>query len=175
MAFSPETAYIFPGSHCSLLTPVLLYIEPISADVGNCLHDNLTLASFCGCYYDWQMRYVSYTPLSLVLALSSLQYGVAVVLTNQVMSSPDASAAMFGGNDKKPIGGNILAHASTTRCVRIALVDLVFITPSTSRLQLKKGKGNTRICKIYDSPCLPESEGQFAIHNNGIGDPEEDE
>ena len=55
--------------------------------------------------------------LCFELALNSLQYGVAVVLTNQVMSSPDASAAMFGGNDKKPIGGNILAHASTTRCV----------------------------------------------------------
>lgn len=35
-------------------------------------------------------------------------------MTNQVMSSPDAAAA-YGGNDKKPVGGNILAHASTTR------------------------------------------------------------
>ena len=108
-------------------------------------------------------------------SLNSVQYGVAVVLTNQVMSSPDASAAMFGGNDKKPIGGNILAHASTTRCVSVVSIHLFVIMPSTSRLQLKKGKGNTRICRIYDSPCLPESEAQFAIHNNGIGDPEEDE
>jgi RecA/RadA recombinase len=61
---------------------------------------------------------VSYAPW-FVPSLSPVQYGVAVVLTNQVMSSPDASAAMFGGNDKKPIGGNILAHASTTRCVLI--------------------------------------------------------
>lgn len=38
-----------------------------------------------------------------------------MVVTNQVMSSPDASAGMFAGNDKKPIGGNIMAHASTTR------------------------------------------------------------
>lgn len=44
------------------------------------------------------------------------QFGIAVVITNQVMSSPDAAGAgMFAGNDKKPIGGNILAHASTTR------------------------------------------------------------
>ena len=42
------------------------------------------------------------------------------------------------------------------------------------RLQLRKGRANTRICKIYDSPCLPDSETHFAIHGNGIGDPEED-
>lgn len=39
---------------------------------------------------------------------------------------------MFVADTKKPIGGNILAHASTTR------------------LYLRKGKGNTRIWyKIY--------------------------
>ncbi|ELU41506.1 Rah1 [Rhizoctonia solani AG-1 IA] len=83
------------------------------------------------------------------------EFGIAVVITNQVMSSPDAAAGPYAGG-VKPIGGNIIAHASTTR------------------LQLKKGRGNTRICKIYDSPCLPESEAQFAIHSYGIGDPEEE-
>lgn len=43
------------------------------------------------------------------------------------------------------------------------------------RLQLKKGRANTRVCKIYDSPCLPESETTFAILQSGIGDPEEEE
>ena len=33
------------------------------------------------------------------------------------MSSPDAAAGPYAGNDKKPIGGNIMAHASTTRYV----------------------------------------------------------
>lgn len=33
------------------------------------------------------------------------------------MSSPDAAAGPYAGNDKKPIGGNIMAHASTTRFV----------------------------------------------------------
>lgn len=42
------------------------------------------------------------------------------------------------------------------------------------RLQLKKGRANTRVCRIYDSPCLPESEAQFAILAHGIGDPEEE-
>jgi DNA repair protein RAD51 len=49
--------------------------------------------------------------------------------------------AMVGmGDAKKPIGGNIMAHASTTR------------------LYLRKGRGENRICKVYDSPCLPETE-----------------
>ncbi|KAL0578714.1 RecA recombinase Rhp51 [Marasmius crinis-equi] len=84
------------------------------------------------------------------------EFGVAVVVTNQVMSNPDAAAGPYAGNEKKPIGGNIMAHASTTR------------------LQLKKSRGNTRSCKIYDSPCLPEMETQFAILPSGIGDPEEE-
>lgn len=53
---------------------------------------------------------------------------------------------------KKPIGGHVIAHASTTR------------------LYLRKGKGENRVCKIYDSPCLPEAEAKFAILPDGIGD-----
>ncbi|TBU10985.1 DNA repair protein Rad51, partial [Hamiltosporidium tvaerminnensis] len=83
------------------------------------------------------------------------EFGVAVVITNQVVSSVDGAAAMFNADPKKPVGGNIMAHASTTR------------------LYLRKGKGETRICKIYDSPCLPESEAVFAITENGIADPQE--
>lgn len=73
------------------------------------------------------------------------EFGIAVVITNQVVAQVDGGAAMFNPDPKKPIGGNIIAHASTTR------------------LYLRKGKGETRICKIYDSPCLPESETMFAI------------
>ncbi|EEP78569.1 DNA repair protein RAD51 [Uncinocarpus reesii 1704] len=82
------------------------------------------------------------------------EFGVAVVITNQVVAQVDGGpSAMFNPDPKKPIGGNILAHASTTR------------------LSLKKGRGETRICKIYDSPCLPESDCLFAINEDGIGDP----
>lgn len=81
-------------------------------------------------------------------------FGVAVVITNQVVAQVDG-AAMFAVDPKKPIGGNIMAHASTTR------------------LYLRKGRGETRICKIYDSPCLPESEAVFAINADGIGDAKE--
>ena len=56
---------------------------------------------------------------------------------------------------KKPIGGHIIAHASTTR------------------LSLNKGKGENRICKVCDSPCLPESQEEFSISNDGINDAKE--
>jgi len=48
----------------------------------------------------------------------------------------------------------------------IFLIVIVFF----NRLYLRKGRGETRICKIYDSPCLPESEAMFAINADGIGD-----
>lgn len=80
------------------------------------------------------------------------EFGVAVVITNQVVANVDGAAAMFGGDTKKPIGGNIIAHASTTR------------------LYLKKGRGEQRVCRIYDSPSLPESEATFTINPDGIGD-----
>ncbi len=38
------------------------------------------------------------------------------------------------------------------------------------RLYLRKGKGENRICKIYDSPCLPEADAAFAISDGGIND-----
>jgi DNA repair protein RAD51 len=59
---------------------------------------------------------------------------------------------MFAGDTKKPIGGNIMAHASTTR------------------LSLRKGRAESRVCKIYDSPMLPEGESVFAITQEGIDD-----
>lgn len=62
---------------------------------------------------------------------------------------------MFTSDPKKPIGGNIMAHASTTR------------------LYLRKGRGDTRIMKIYDSPCLPEGDATFQIAPEGICDPKE--
>ncbi|KAG7662807.1 rhp51 [[Candida] subhashii] len=81
------------------------------------------------------------------------EFGIAVVITNQVVAQVDGMAGMYNPDPKKPIGGNIIAHSSTTR------------------LSFKKGRAETRICKIYDSPCLPESECVFAIYEDGIGDP----
>lgn len=91
--------------------------------------------------------------LRMLLRLAD-EFGVAVLISNQVVACVDG-AAMFQADTKKPIGGHIMGHASTTR------------------LYLRKGRGEARICKIYDSPCLPESEAMFAINTDGIGDVKE--
>eukprot|EP00249_Psilotum_nudum_P001030 c13293_g1_i3 orf=518-1540(-) len=79
------------------------------------------------------------------------EFGVAVVVTNQVVAQVDGSA-IFAGPQVKPIGGNIIAHASTTR------------------LALRKGRGEERICKVVSSPCLPEQEARFQISPEGVID-----
>ncbi|KAI5479220.1 hypothetical protein MNV49_003914 [Pseudohyphozyma bogoriensis] len=79
------------------------------------------------------------------------EFGIAVVVTNQVVASVD-NAPGQPADQKKPIGGNIMAHASTTR------------------LSLRKGRGPERAAKIVDSPCLPEAEGRFQIGAAGISD-----
>ena len=38
------------------------------------------------------------------------------------------------------------------------------------RISLRKGRGETRIAKIYDSPDLPENEATFSITGGGIDD-----
>jgi len=80
------------------------------------------------------------------------EHGVAVVITNQVMAQPDSGPSAYMGPQVKPIGGHIMGHASQTR------------------LYFRKGKGESRICKIYDSPSLPEGEAMFAIDKGGIVD-----
>lgn len=80
------------------------------------------------------------------------EFGVAVVITNQVTAKVDGGPAAMFGPQITPIGGNIIAHASTTR------------------LFLRKGRGENRVCKVYDSPCLPEGEATFAIAETGVVD-----
>lgn len=74
--------------------------------------------------------------------------------TNQVQSDPGASALFAGADGRKPVGGHILAHASTTRVL------------------LRKGRGDERVAKIQDSPDCPEREATYVITNGGIADPE---
>eukprot|EP00826_Nyctotherus_ovalis_P030030 TRINITY_DN2383_c0_g3_i4.p1 TRINITY_DN2383_c0_g3~~TRINITY_DN2383_c0_g3_i4.p1 ORF type:complete len:361 (-),score=63.17 TRINITY_DN2383_c0_g3_i4:750-1832(-) len=80
----------------------------------------------------------------------SEQFNIAIYLTNQVTADPGSTLAY--GDTRKPVGGNIIAHASTTR------------------LYLKKGKGDQRICRVYDSPMLPEAEAIFQLAEGGIVD-----
>ncbi|KAG5179461.1 DMC1-like protein [Tribonema minus] len=79
------------------------------------------------------------------------EFNAAVVIINQVMADPGA-ISMFA--TVKPVGGHVVAHASTTR------------------VMLKKGRGEERIAKICDSPLMPEAEATFRISDGGITDPE---
>ncbi|RKF56428.1 Meiotic recombination protein dmc1 [Golovinomyces cichoracearum] len=81
------------------------------------------------------------------------EFNILVFMTNQVMSDPGAMS--FAGVDgRKPAGGHVLAHASTTR------------------LLLRKGRGEERVAKIMDSPDCPEREATYIITSGGISDPE---
>jgi len=78
-------------------------------------------------------------------------YNLAIVITNQVMANP----AQFWGNPENPTGGHVMAHACT------------------HRVRLRRGKNDTRVAKIIDSPYLPEKEASFQITEKGIEDVEE--
>jgi len=73
---------------------------------------------------------------------------LAVLVTNQVMDRPD----VLFGDPTVPIGGNIVAHASKTR------------------LYLRKGKGETHVAKLVDSPYLPDGEAIYKVTAEGIID-----
>ncbi|PRW56940.1 meiotic recombination DMC1-like protein [Chlorella sorokiniana] len=81
----------------------------------------------------------------------SEEFNVAVVITNQVISDP-SGGAMFVADPKKPVGGHVLAHASTFR------------------LSVRKGKAEQRLMKVVDAPNLPEAEASYVINADGIGD-----
>jgi DNA repair protein RadA len=71
-----------------------------------------------------------------------------VLVTNQVMSKPDA----MWGDPTKPVGGHIVGHASTFR------------------IYLRKSKGGSRIARLVDSPNLPEGEAKFFVVAEGVRD-----
>lgn len=75
-------------------------------------------------------------------------YNMAVVVTNQVQANPQA----FFGDPNRPAGGNIMAHACTHRVL------------------LRKGRENSRIARVIDSPYLPERPVRFLITEKGIED-----
>lgn len=76
------------------------------------------------------------------------KYNLAVYITNQVMDNP----GILFGDPTTPIGGNVLAHAATTR------------------LYLRKSKEEKRIVRLVDSPSQPEGECVIKVTPNGIRD-----
>ena len=71
-----------------------------------------------------------------------------VFMTNQVHSKPDA----MWGDPTKPVGGHVLAHASTFR------------------IYLRKAKAGRRIARLVDSPNLPDGECVFQVTEDGLCD-----
>ncbi|MRN41486.1 MAG: DNA repair and recombination protein RadA, partial [Nitrosopumilales archaeon] len=78
-------------------------------------------------------------------------FNIAVVITNQVQSSPDT----FFGDPTKAAGGNILGHSSTYRTY------------------LRKS-GENRVAKMMDSPYHPYSDTRFTLNEKGTDDIEEE-
>lgn len=75
-------------------------------------------------------------------------YNLVVYVTNQVMSKPD----QFFGDPTEAIGGHIVGHNSAFR------------------IYLRKGKKNTRVAKLVDSPNLPDGEAIFMVTTDGLID-----
>jgi DNA repair protein RadA len=69
-----------------------------------------------------------------------------ILVTNQVSAKPDA----FFGDPTRPIGGHIVGHTATFR------------------VYLRKSKGGKRICRLVDSPNLPEGEAVITLTEEGV-------
>lgn len=75
-------------------------------------------------------------------------YNLVVYVTNQVMANP----AQLFGDPTTAIGGHIVGHASTYR------------------IYLRRGKKDSRVAKLIDSPNLPDNETIFFVTSAGIVD-----
>jgi DNA repair protein RadA len=75
-------------------------------------------------------------------------HNLAVYVTNQVMANP----AQLFGDPTSPIGGHIVGHASTYR------------------MYLRRGKKDSRVAKLIDSPNLPDNETIFFLTDAGVVD-----
>ena len=87
--------------------------------------------------------------LHKLIRLSEI-FNIAIVITNQVQSSPDT----FFGDPTKAAGGNVLGHASTYR------------------IYLKKS-GENRVARMIDSPYHPYSDARFTLNEKGADDLED--
>lgn len=83
---------------------------------------------------------------------SAFFFRCAVILTNQVQADP--SVSMFHMDPVKPIGGNVVGHASTYR------------------IYLRKA-GSKRYMRMVDSPKDGIEDKEFILDAGGISDPKE--
>jgi DNA repair protein RadA len=85
------------------------------------------------------------------LVRSAEIYNIAVVVTNQVQSSPDN----YFGDPTRAAGGHVVAHTSTYR---------VYIRKT----------GKNRVARMVDSPYHAEREAVFILNDRGVDDPPDD-
>jgi DNA repair protein RadA len=83
-----------------------------------------------------------------VLQNIALAHNIAVVITNQVQTTPNE----WTNNSDIPIGGNILAHTSAFR------------------IRLGGSNPDKMVAKKMSSPCYPQDDISFAINESGIVD-----
>ena len=90
------------------------------------------------------------------------EFGVGVVITNQVVAQVDG-AAMFSSNPQKPIGGHIMAHAATTRYGHDKLVPCLTFSPSSLQIPHTTSACLTRACMHAGLHCAKvEATSAFA-------------
>ena len=80
-----------------------------------------------------------------LLGLGTL-HNAAILVMNQVQSNPDS----YFGDPTKPVGGNILGHASMIR------------------IYLKNSKGTKRIVRLVDAPNLADGEAIMRVEGGGL-------
>jgi hypothetical protein len=151
----------FPG----LLTLHLALIVALSINAGGIIE--------CLCHHRSSLLLSPFVIVfchDLLPSLASAQ--IPRHMTYSKLSKHDNSldVVQSSADGRKPIGGHVLAHASTTR------------------LLLRKGRGEERVAKIQDSPGIlvihvlrkyltgyldmPEAEATYIITNGGINDPD---
>jgi len=83
-----------------------------------------------------------------VLAKVANMHNCCVYVTNQVMAKPD----QFFGDPTEAIGGNVVGHNSTFR------------------IYLRRGKKQSRVAKLIDSPNLADGEAAFMVEEEQLAD-----
>jgi DNA repair protein RadA len=139
---------VYNSSHLELLVKNLgKYIEQFNAKliiVDSIISLHRAEFSGRGTLADRQQRL---NALMHKLARVAEVYGVALVITNQVQSTPDT----FFEDPTKPAGGNVIGHASTYR------------------IYLRKS-GSDRVARIIDSPYHPYGDARFTVNEKGLDD-----
>lgn len=88
----------------------------------------------------------------------------ACLITNQIVDDVSSNGPSTSTINYSPVGGHMIAHASTTR--------LLFERrhrPASSSVCIS-AHATTRLCKIIKSPYLPEGKSYFSITSSGIQD-----